>query len=216
MTTTYLELREKILRLLGDPEGAGYDNALILDAVRVAQEAILPWIPKLATTTLTGTGTDKIFALPSDLYTIDAVIVTSSGETIPQAILSPGKTWGENSSGTNNWLEYPSGSITLAKELVSGETYDIFYLAYWTNPTDLTADTFVMEVPAYAIYGLTLYSAAYMMIPNAANAAEMRQWLTKVDSGSPEHNPMMKASNWLISLFQSEMSRHPKHQKVQR
>jgi len=202
--------------MLGDPEGSGYDDELILDAVRVAHEAIMPWTPKLATAELTGDGSATIFVLPTDLYSVDSVCVRTTGEIISQAVLSPGKTWGEYSSGTNNWLEYPSGSLTFAKELSSGEIYDLFYLAYWNVPQTSTDNTFILEPPAYAHYGISLYASAYCLVPQAANAAEMRQWLTRIDSGSPEHNPMMKAANWLLSLFQSEMSRHPKYQKVQR
>jgi hypothetical protein len=185
-----------------------------VDAINAALDAILPWVPKTAKTTFTGDGTSVVFALPGDLYEIEAVVVNSSGEVLPRSILSPGQKLGLLSLNTNQWLEYPNGSITLAKPLNTNEVYDLYYLAHWAKVTATSLDATVMEPPAVTMIGLTIFAAAYALLPSAVGAAEYGQFKTRIDSGNPEHNPMQKTTLYLLELFAREMNRHPKHQKA--
>lgn len=207
------ELRYQIFRLLGTPDGTGYSNELVIDSINMAFDAILPWMPKTATTTLAGTGTTSTFALPAHLYEVEAVI-DNDGEVLPRSFLIPGQHIGERTENINDWLEYPSGSITFSKAISSGYSYTVYYLAHWNKPTISTEGTSTMEPPERATIGIALYSAAYCILPAAVGASEIRQFGTRVDSGTPEHNPMQKTMLYLLDLFQREMSRHPKHQKA--
>ena len=111
---TLSELRARILRLLDDPEGAGYSDDLLLNAISAALDAILPWAPKTSISSITGDGTTKAFPLPTDLYEIEALVDESTGEVLPRSVLAPGLLLGVNSRNNNDWLEYPSGSISFA------------------------------------------------------------------------------------------------------
>jgi hypothetical protein len=208
------ELRSRILRLLGDPNGAGYSDEILLDSISSALDAILPWTPKTASETLTGDGTTRVFELPADLYEVEAIIVETTGEVLPGAILVPHGNFGVGITSTNDWLATPSGSITFSYAPGSGVIYNLYYLAYWTKPTTFNDLTLILEPPAQSLIGLTLYSTAYCLLPEAVGASEIRQFGTRIDSGTPEHNPMQKTALYMLDLFQREMNRHPKHQKA--
>jgi hypothetical protein len=214
--TTFSDLRLRILRMLNDPDGEGNTDALIMDAINAAFDAILPWTPKTATSQITGDGSAVEFALPADCYEVEALVVNDTGEHLPRAILAPGQTRGTYTPNTNDFLEYPSGSITLSKNLDTDEIYDLFYLAHWTKIANSDGWDSIIEVPSRAETGIVLYASAYLLLPQGVSAAEIRQFNTRVDSGTPEQNPMQKTALWMIELFQREMNRHPKHQKAVR
>lgn len=201
--------------MLSDAEFSGYDEEMFYDALGAALDAILPWVPKTATATLTGDGSSG-YALPSDLYEIAAIVDDDTGELLPHSVLIPGSYRGINLAETNDWLEYPHGYVSFSKEVTVGETYTLYYLAHWTKPTGTSQDSIDLEPPDFTNNGLVLYSTAYMLFPSAVSAAEVRQFNTKVDSGNPEHNPMQRSATYLIGLFMDEMNRHPRHQKAQR
>jgi len=174
--------------------------------------AILPWMPKTAKTSLTAG--DTVYALPDDFYAVEAVVIQSTGEIVPQAMFAPGSFHGANISGNNDWIEYPAGSLSFSKELPGD--YDLYYLAVWTPLGDTPDEDLTLEPPNASMTGMAFYSAAYALQPQAVNTAEVRQFNTRVDSGNPEHNPLQDAALYLLKLFQNEMNRHPKHQRAQR
>jgi hypothetical protein len=210
--TTFGELKGQILRLLGDPDSEGYSPELLIDAVQAAQIAILPWMPKTASVQLASGDTE--YALPNGFYAVEAVIVDSTGEVLPQAIFAPGNYFGAKISGTNDWIEFPAGYISFSKELP--ETYTLYYLATWAELDDTTTEEYELEVPIQATVGMCLYGAAYALQPQAVGTAAIRQFATKVDSGNPEHNPLQQSATYLLKLFVNEMNRHPKYQRSQR
>lgn len=209
-------LQQRILRLLDDMAGASYSDDAQLEAIENAYIAILPWCPKPSKDVFTGDGTKTEFALPTDLYEIQAVIVQETGEILPQAVFQPGGYHGAEIDSTNDWLEYPSGSLTFSKVLNSGEVYELWYSAYWTAPTGMADDKVVLEPPNMVMTGLAFYSAAFLLMPGAIGSAEIRQWNINVDSGNPEHNPVRDAVTYMLNMFHQEMNRVPKFQRMQR
>jgi hypothetical protein len=210
---TLEELRNQIYRLLGSPDGTGYTNELVIDSINMAFDAILPWVPKTETVTIVGSENSVTFTLPEHTYEVEAVI-NNDGEVLPRSFLLPGQHIGIRSENINDWMEYPEGSITFSKALNTGQIYTVYYLAHWNKPTTSTEKTTIMEPPERATIGIALYGAAYCLLPSAVGASEIRQFGTRIDSGTPEHNPMQKTMLYLLDLFQREMSRHPKHQKA--
>jgi hypothetical protein len=210
------ELKGRVLRLLDNPTGESYTNELLLEAVESAYMAVLPWRPKPNTDTITGDGSAVAFVLPTDLYEIQAITVNESGEMLPSAVFHPGSYHGEDIDKTNDWIEYPSGSVTFSKALDSGEVYDLWYTAYWTPPDDMEDENDVLEVPEVLITAVAYYSSAYALMPGAVSAADIRQWNIDVDSGTPAHNPVRDAVTYLMNMFQQEMNRVPKFQRSQR
>ena len=217
MTITYGELKGRVLRVLdayevgGEEDSGSVSEPAILDAALAAHDVILPWFPKKAVVTLTADSTSG-FTLPTDFYEIEAVVDSQSGLVYPKVKLDIGSIIGENTSGPNDWMLFPSGSMTFSK----APQYDItlYYLASWAKLED-PGDDDELEPPDFAMNGLTLYAAAMVMLSGAVSITEIKQFATKVDSGHPEHNPMMRAVNYLLKLFASEMNRHPKHVRSQ-
>lgn len=213
--TTLGDLRSAALTLIGNPEGEGLDSGLIIDAIAAAHDAILPWVPKLLKTSYTGDAVAKSFVLPADFYSVEAVVVSVTGEILSKAVFSPGSYYGEKIAATNNWLLSPTGMITFSKIPDTGQVIDLYYCATWTKPTDNSQESDVLEPPGYLDYALALYTAAYILMPDSMGIAGIGSYKTRVDSGNPEHNPVEKAITFLMNLFNQEMNRHPKHQKAQ-
>lgn len=207
---TYGELRWRALRIVDDAEGTGYESALILDAIRSAHDAILPWFPKLAKTTLAGDGVIVQWTLPTDFFEVQGCVDMVTGEILPEATLMPGMYVGSMASA-NNWLLYPQGSVSFSKAPTGN--VDFYYLATWTRPADSVQDDDPLEPPNHLITGMALYTAAYLILPEGVSITEIRQFATKVDSGNPEHNPVQKAHTYLLQLFYSEMGKLPKQQR---
>lgn len=212
--TTYAEFRSRIRRGLGDSDTGGtpqYSDALIHDAILMAHIGILPWVGKSKSQTLSTDGETTEFALPTDCYQVLAVHENSNDEFLPTATLASGEYFGTNITGTNSWLEHPYENLTFAKAPSSSATYTVYYIAYWTVPAQVATDT-VLEIPEYAEYGLLLFAMAQTLIQKATLSADVRQWGTRVDSGTPEHNPIQRQIDFLFKLFQQEMNKHPKTQ----
>ncbi|MGC9423771.1 hypothetical protein [Vibrio sp.] len=213
--TTLDQIQNRVYRLLSNPDKSAYDLELFFDALGAALDAILPWVPKTGTIAIEGDGS-YTYDLPEDCYEVETVLSDADGEMLPKAMLIPTHFRGDNIEGTNDWIEYPHGSITFSKALTVGETYTLYYLAHWTKPTSSTNLSTPLETPEYVSNALALYTTAQMLIPAAISASEVRQFNTKVDSGNPEHNPMQETTRYLLKMFTEEMNRHPKYQKAQR
>lgn len=211
--TTLGELRDRILRVLGNPEADGIEEALILDAIGSAYDAILPWQPRLLKTTIVADGATSSFALPADFYTPEAVILVSTGEILPRAVFSPMNYYGASVSVTNTWIISPTGFISFAK--VPESNLDLYYCAQWTRPTANTQTQSVLEVPEFLMTAISYYAASCVLAPDSIGVSSLGAYKTKVDSGNPEHNPVEEAIGFLLNLFNQEMNRHPKHQKAQ-
>lgn len=210
--TTLAQLKSRTLRLIGNSSGEGIEDGLIIDAISAAFDAILPWIPKLATSYLTGDGALKAFDLPADFYSMDAVVYRETGEVLAQAIFAPLSYYGEDIEATNNWLLLPTGKLSFSKTPDTGQIFDLYYCATWTKPTIDTNESEELEPPSYLEYAIALYSAAYILMPDTVSySTGIGPYKTKVDSGNPEHNPIQKQLNFLLSQFAAEIGRHPRH-----
>jgi hypothetical protein len=204
-------VKARVVFLLGDDPDEGdssYPDDLLVDAVHAAHDAILPYVWKPKTDSLTAAL--STFTLPTDLYEVQAVWDESVGTFIDPAILTPGE---PSASDTGNaWFEYPSGTLNLYNAIgSSGGT--LYYAATWSKPTQ---DADVLEVPEYALTGLTYYGASYATLNKASSAARLGNYKTRQDSGNPEHNPLLTYSNFLLKRFEYEMARMPKITKGMR
>lgn len=210
--TTFGELRTQILELLDNPTGEGYSDSLLTNAINSAQDAILPWAPKTSLATITGDGVSKQYVLPDDLYDIDAIVVNLTGEVLPRSTLAPGQILGDGRT-TNDWIEYPAGSVRFSRVVASGIVYDLYYLAPWTKLPE-NEDNFTFEFPDFARLGVVLYATAYALLPAAVGVSEIGAWKTKTDSGDPEDNPLQRSVIFIMESFTREMNRHPKYQRA--
>lgn len=214
--TTYAELRTSIRLLLGDElDDPQYQDNILHDAIVAAHVGILPWVGKSSKASLSLDGVSSSFALPEDTYQIVSIYDGSTGEFLPSASLSPGQYFGVNLQGPNAWVAYPEGYVTFARVPGSSDSYSVYYQAYWSVPAANETES-SLEVPSYAQQGLLLYGSAYALLQTANLSSNVRQWGTRVDSGTPEHNPVQRQVDFLMKLFAQEMNKHPKTEGGQR
>jgi len=202
----FSDLKLKVIRLLQDED---ISAETLHDAATAALDAILPWFALRSSVKLTGDGEKDTFTLPADLYEIDAVMLSASGETLPQAVLQPGNIRGAVHSW-GDWIEFPYGSISFSKVLKTGEELTLLYRSHWPKPEDLNDDDYEFSTPEYTHNPIVIYAAAHALTSKASETANIRQFSTRVDSGNPEHNPIADRVDFLHRLFTTEMDRHPR------
>lgn len=206
MATSFGDLKEAVVRLLGDTVvttdnvlgGRDSKPELLQDAIHAGLLAILPYVWKSATYTIPEGSTE--IDLPTDLYHVEGIYDEYQQAYLEESILTPGVPVASESG--NMWIEYPEGHIAFLAEVTDGGT--LYYAAYWTAP-ELDAD--IMEAPAVSLPGVAFYAASYCLLPRAVSGARIGQYDTRVDSGTPEDNPMMTMANHYMKRFELEMSR---------
>jgi len=212
MGILFSALRDKIYRMLDDPTGEGFSEDLLKDGIHAALDAILPWVPMRATVTLavtSGSNGNMEYALPDDCYGIEGVY-DIDGVPIRYARLDPEMYRGD-ASQEQDWIEYPIGHLLFSKEVTDDLT--VFYVAYWPKPT--TSNSYI-AVPNHLVTALSLYATAYSLIPGGISSATIRQFNQRVDSGTPEDNPLGTRVEKLLRLFEIEMNRYPPHLRATR
>jgi hypothetical protein len=207
--TTKAEVRNRVLRLLGDPQGAQYEVSLLDDALASALIAVCKWVPKTQNTALAGDNSKLEFDLPANLYRITAVLDSSNDFFLPQTNLTPGISPGvgkasNNQITGNDWIEYPEGHITFANAPSGSIT--VYYGAIWKYPTE---DNEALETPSFLLTAITYYCCGYVVSNNALASANTRQYNVKVDSGTPSENPLRDMATYFFKLFENEMNSLP-------
>ena len=201
--TTFADVVSKVTRILGT--GVTITDALVYDSLFTAQVDILTRIENTKTTTLTADESTVTFALPSDCYKVNGLLNTDDDIFIPMGQIKVGGYFGEYPN-TNNFILYPEGSLTFAD--APADNHTLYYTAYFDMPDDEDDDDFVLEVPDRALPALYYYTAAYCLVPSAIDSASLRQFGTKIDSGTPVHNPLKDMVEFLIKLGDLELSKN--------
>lgn len=211
---TYEDIQNKIWRAVSDPSQSQVSTSLMYDAVCMAHDALLPWVPRCELSVFTAGSDGANFALPADLYQIDAVQDTNTGLFIPKATLAPRGTRSVGVYADNDWAEYPTGTLTLARAISEGQQLTVYYRAYWTKPANEDDTTFVITVPSVAIAGLIYWACAHCQLARSTNASFLAQFKTRVDSGNPEDNPLEQSAKFFLNRFQQVMNNMPPYTKV--
>jgi hypothetical protein len=201
---TLSDIRDRVYRILADPERGLYTPDLVDDGIKAALEAILPWVFKRDSIVLTADEEAVSFELPEDLYRITAVFSADDGVYLKEDILSAGQAPGSDLESNQDWMEYPEGYINLAN--APTEDVTVYYAACWEVPVE---DDDVIEAPVWTHRALVFYAASYALLNAASSSANIRQWNVTVDSGTPVMNPMRDMSTYYLERFRIEMERMP-------
>lgn len=211
---TYDSLQQRIYRLLSDPAAARYGDELIYDGVVAAHEAILPWVPKFMSITVTAGSDGQTITLPSDVYAVQALRRVENGAFIRKANMAPGTVRHTDLDQAIDWIEYPAGYLNLSPDVDAGEEFILYYHAYWNIPASASDTSFVLEVPRCAHQGLIFYACAVALTPSSVNSASIRQFNLRIDSGTPEDNPLKAEADYMLKRFYQEMKMMPPFTKV--
>jgi len=217
MSVSYNALVDRIQRLLSDTAGTAYSAALLNDGVCHALDAILAWVPDRSYYDIAGDGVKRSFDLPDNFYEIEAVIDKVQGNIIARAVFAPGQYFGTTMHASNTWRLTTDDKITFAQIPTSDETFEVWYTRYWDHPAVAEGENPSdqdLPVPAWVDCALAYAATAYCLIPTAIASSDVRQWNTRVDSGTPEENPVMRTVDWLYKQFINEMNTNPRHPKA--
>lgn len=222
--TTLADMKQRVINLIGDSveldlygvpslpvRGGQTSAAILLAGIESALDAISSRIWKPSIFEISG-GLSSA-DLPDDLIDVEGVRDITTGDLLPQIPLQVG---GSFRAAQNGWSLYPSRTITFMNELgASGAK--VYYSAVWRKPiTDIYVtelDDVVLDTPVTLTTAIAFYATSYCLLERASQAAVLRQYNTKVDSGQPGDNPLRDMSNTFLERFEGEMKRFPQKQK---
>jgi hypothetical protein len=209
--TTLADVKQRVIRLLGEEVGNTYpdpvagtntSSELLTDAVVAAISALASRYWKRAILAIEADPDATSVDVPEDLIEIEGIYDTEIGGFIPKAYFQIGETL----LGTNQnvWTDFPTGTITYSQPMAEGG--NIYYSAEWEIPT---ADDSVIEPPSFCLSYITLYATSFVQLKNANAQAELRQYGTKVDSGTPVMLPAKDMSDYFMKRAELEAQRLP-------
>lgn len=210
MAVTYTSLMQRVGRLISDPDLTIYKEEIYYDAIIAAHDAILSWIPNYCYAEATS-GSWTGYKLPDDVYDIQSVKI-GTGTFIPKSTLASG-TNRPTSLTACDWIETPKGYLSLSSSDITDPVY-VHYLGYWPKPPPTGNSQFQIAVPACAHQGMVFYAASLVVTPVIVDISTLGPFKLRVESGTPEDNPMMRTSEWFRQLFLQEMKMMPPYQKA--
>jgi len=201
------ELTTLVENLLSSAMANTIASDLVFDGIVSAHAAILPYVPNIKETTISGSDGKK-YVLPDDVYSVEAIYDPTTTTVLEKTRLVPGSRWGSSTSSETQWLPIPHGYVSLNKTLTTF-TLGIVYSALWETPSNASEVDFEIKVPEYAIFGMALFATSYVLAVLSTDTSQLRQYNTRVDSGTPIHNPVADSSEFFKRRFIEEMSRMP-------
>lgn len=220
MDVTVAEFKLKLIALLEDepsvPTGSGdspvsgtqYDSDILLLSLHAALEAILPKCSKQTVADIDVEDTDEtVYELPTDLIQIEGIYDIGKSAFLPQFDMRAGNAL--TATLGNGFLSYPYGYVTFLSGL-STSGAKLYYSAQWETPADDDDD---LEPPQYALLPLLYYAASFVTLSKSVGASVLRQYNTKIDSGTPIQNPMEQTSSYFLKRFDIAMQVLPVQRK---
>jgi len=218
MATYFFQMKEKVIRLLADEiaedgwndytgvtQGTGFEAPLLKDSIHAALDAITIKFWKSATFDVDGlveeVGEEDI---PEDLLSVEGVYDKTTGVFLPKMSFIANKT-SLIGIETNAWINYPENTLVFVNAL-GDEGALVYYAAMWDKPED---EDDLITTPACAITAIALYATSYCLLNQAAGSANLAQYRTKVDSGTPTDIPAKDMSDFFLRRFELELQRLP-------
>ncbi len=207
MPLIWKDFRNTILAgLLNDSAGAKYTSDRMLSYARWAMAEVSNHTAKCDSFEWTGDDHTRVFPMPEDMIgtpTKNALVSLVPTDGSKMDNLSPYErlpetTWNYNVTGNSRQKVYwawPSNSITLGFIPTTSEKIVLSYFRIWDIPSD---DNSIITISRWMEQPVSYFIAAYAMQADGANAANIRQWNRKLDSGTPEDNPVRTQSEWYI------------------
>lgn len=211
---TFSELKTSVLRMIGEdvseeapPLAGSVTSAIDLQAaVHAALLALSSRYWKPAVLEVAASPTEVVAVVPADLLAVEAVYDLLLTTFIPKTFFQVGNSI--SGSNQNSWTDYPQGEIVFSSPLTAGGI--IYYSAHWTLPSD---DSDVIEAPNMCLTYLQLFAASYCLLRKASEQAEIRQYASKVDAGTPVMLPAKDLSDFFLKRSEIEKQNLPMRQK---
>jgi hypothetical protein len=203
MTYTWLQVRAQLGQLLTDVQVKIHPEEVRVDAYNLAQRALLAHTPLLSGIALEGSGSS--FALPEDVINEEPMFLydDATGQWILERI--PRSYSMESESAATFYRDW-TGNLNLSVAIDPG--YTLFYAAYYPDVPAADNDAAEILIPRWAEEGVLLYASSYILLKAASSEANIRQFNTRIDSGTPEHNPHLDLSAHYLSRADRALARH--------
>jgi len=200
MSTTWDEVNEQLsifmdddgLTASGDEGEFEYSQQQRIAAWNQAQHLLVSHTPRECFVELVINSDERSAELPDDFYKVRSVYLTDDQRwSTPMRLPVPGAIRYENGESNLHWTW---GRRLLFERTVQNSEVELYYWGYWPKVTyrenndevDLVAQE--ITVPPWSVLALCHLTAATCLQPGAIQAARIRQWNIKVDSGTPVDN----------------------------
>lgn len=162
-----------------------------------------------------GDGLQSVFVLPSDM--VDPIeraglVAYNDGQTInylPAYKRMPDIIWPiqlDNLKPRRCYWEWPSGRLTLGFVPAANKTITVYYFRIWPAPEE---DGDILTLPQWMEQPFVYLVGAAAMESIGTQAANVRQWNRKSDSGNPEQNPAQKQALWFVQQANRILAKVP-------
>lgn len=214
MAVTLESFKQEVIRLLGEDidtenptpvAGSSTSADLLKDACHAALLALTSRYWKSSVLEVAADDEATEISLPADLIAVEAVFDAYLNTFLPKTFFQPGNSF---MGSSNSWIDFPQGTIVLSNPMASGGK--VFYSAHWALPSD---DADALEVPTMCLPFLLFFATSYCYMRKASETGDLRQFNSKVDSGTPTMNPAKDLSDFFLKRSEVELQRLPMKQK---
>ena len=219
---TWGTLKPRIARKLKDTGYNKYSEDLLQDCVNDALTAFAADHTGIASDhTVTGDGSTYTFDLPSDIVDAEGsgvfAVHWEKNLWLSEIEYWPGRAWASTTRSTSSkpraYVLWPTGSISFTRIPDNDQEITIHYVAHYP---EVTGDSSDITVPRWAREPIKLYTAARALEPSALAAGDLGRWRTDRDSGNPEHNPLLRMTEYFMNQYWEKLSRQtpPQYDKL--
>lgn len=212
MAVIFSDLKKSIIELLSDTvvladvyeelHGTQTSAKILEDGVKAALAAAAHKIWKPATLEI-AEGVSTV-TLPDDFIDVEGIRDNTTGKLLSSLPLKV------NSDYESGWINFPYGYLAFSAALADGGL--MYYSAMWSVPVEDgygNKDSYEMDMPLFLVPAVTYYAAAYAFFQRATQSAVIRQYNTKIDSGTPIDNPLLEMSKTFMMMYETELKRLP-------
>jgi hypothetical protein len=213
--TTWLDLKNRCLRLLQDTarDAATYTDEDMVDYVNSALVDVAAHTARKKTQEIVLEEPATTLSMPDDFMANGPVAIQVQGlywqlwqpitwhpdETLPTPY--------SFSLSSNAYYEWPKGTLNFLWLVPANTKLRLQYYAYWEEVED-DSSVFTFR-HRWLIDALQWNILSKACLKIALQAANLRQYNIKVDSGVPEDNPMLKVSREFYRKFLDKLAENP-------
>jgi len=206
MQKTWGTFKYEIARIVNDPQAAKFSDdmlASVNDALRILAST---HTGVASTFNLVGDGATASFPVPdnavdsNDGIRIRGVYDVTVGVWMTESDIIPGMVPDEG------YMIWPDYTLKFNPIPPTTRVYNVHYIAYYNDVDD---DNSIIDIPKWAYEAVKLYAAGRVLQSPVSQLTLLANFRTRVDSGNPEHNPMLDLSKYYITQFWDILAAHP-------
>jgi hypothetical protein len=197
-------LKIQIGRKVNDATATKYEDSILDNANDALRLFATVHTGVASVSTITGDGETTQFPLPENCVDSGESSVVGVYNVTDDIWLTQVRFFPNEQMQTGYYI-WPQDKINFAPFPTESYEYQVHYIAHY-NP--IVNDNSVISVPTWAIEAIKLYAAGRTLEDAASKMALLGQFRTKVDSGNPEHQPILRLAEMYIEQFWEVINQH--------